>query len=215
MTGAKAGFVGELNSLRGIAALTFPLMLGAMVLAPDLYAVLFGPRWERSVFLFQVLCLLGMSQSVGTTAGWLYLATGRTDLMLRWILIAAAVILPGFVVGPRLGGLEGVAISYAATSGLLIVPSLLPAFPGLHAQRQALEYGVKVSGATVHVVDEHLDAGPIVAQEAVPVHEDDTEQALAARILEAEHRIYPRAVRAMLQGRVRISGRHAHVEGGA
>jgi phosphoribosylglycinamide formyltransferase-1 len=98
---------------------------------------------------------------------------------------------------------------------LNVHPALLPSFPGTNAQRQALEYGVKVSGATVHVVDEHLDAGPIVAQEAVPVHEDDTEQALAARILEAEHRIYPRAVRAMLQGRVRISGRRAHVEGGA
>jgi len=74
---------------------------------------------------------------------------------------------------------------------------------------------VKVSGATVHVVDEHLDAGPIVAQEAVPVREDDTEETLAARILEAEHRIYPRAVRAMLEGRVRIEGRRASVEGGA
>jgi phosphoribosylglycinamide formyltransferase-1 len=98
---------------------------------------------------------------------------------------------------------------------LNIHPSLLPAFPGVDAQRQALEHGVKVSGATVHVVDEKLDAGPIVAQEAVPVHEDDTEETLAARILEAEHRIYPRAVRAMLQGRVYISGRRARVEGGA
>ncbi len=98
---------------------------------------------------------------------------------------------------------------------LNVHPALLPAFPGVNAQRQALEHGVKVSGATVHVVDEHLDAGPIVAQEAVPVREDDTEETLAARILEAEHRIYPRAVRAMLEGRVRIEGRRASVEGGA
>jgi phosphoribosylglycinamide formyltransferase-1 len=98
---------------------------------------------------------------------------------------------------------------------LNVHPALLPSFAGTGAQRQALEHGVKVSGATVHIVDENLDAGPIVAQEAVAVHEDDTEETLAARILEAEHRIYPRAVRAMLQGRVRISGRRARVEGGA
>jgi phosphoribosylglycinamide formyltransferase-1 len=98
---------------------------------------------------------------------------------------------------------------------LNVHPALLPSFTGAGAQRQALEHGVKVSGATVHIVDENLDAGPIVAQEAVAVHEDDTEQTLAARILEAEHRIYPRAVRAMLQQRVHVSGRRARVEGGA
>ena len=82
-------------------------------------------------------------------------------------------------------------------------PSLLPAFPGKDAQRQAWEHGVKVSGATVHVVDEGLDAGPIVAQEAVPVLERTAPEELAARILEAEHRIYPRAVRCgMLRGPV-------------
>jgi phosphoribosylglycinamide formyltransferase-1 len=96
---------------------------------------------------------------------------------------------------------------------LNVHPALLPSFTGQHAQRQALEHGVKVSGATVHVVDESLDAGPILAQEAVAVLEDDTEAALAARILEAEHRIYPRAVRAMLQGRVSLTGRRARVEG--
>lgn len=86
-------------------------------------------------------------------------------------------------------------------------PSLLPAFPGLEAQRQAIEHGVKVSGATVHLVDEGLDSGPIVLQEAVAVAEDDSPEALAARILEAEHRIYPRAVRILLDGRYRIQGR--------
>jgi phosphoribosylglycinamide formyltransferase-1 len=95
---------------------------------------------------------------------------------------------------------------------LNVHPALLPAFPGLHAQRQALEHGVKLSGATVHLVDEQLDHGPIVAQAAVPVLESDDEQTLAARILEAEHRIYPRALRAMLEGRVSVTGRRAVVE---
>jgi len=96
---------------------------------------------------------------------------------------------------------------------LNVHPALLPAFPGLFAQRQALEHGVKLSGATVHLVDEGLDAGPIVAQEAVPVLANDTEETLAARILEAEHRIYPRAVRAMLEGRLSLAGRRVLVEG--
>lgn len=96
---------------------------------------------------------------------------------------------------------------------LNVHPALLPSFPGLHAQRQALEHGVKVSGATVHLVDERLDAGPILAQAAVPVLAGDSEETLSARILEAEHRIYPRAVRAMLEGRVKISAGRAIVEG--
>jgi phosphoribosylglycinamide formyltransferase-1 len=96
---------------------------------------------------------------------------------------------------------------------LNVHPALLPAFPGLDAQKQAFEHGVKVSGATVHLVDEGLDSGPIVAQEAVPVRSDDTPEALAARILEAEHRIYPRAVRLLLAGRCRVDGRRVMVEG--
>jgi phosphoribosylglycinamide formyltransferase-1 len=95
---------------------------------------------------------------------------------------------------------------------LNIHPSLLPAFPGLEAQRQALEYGVKISGATVHIVNEGLDAGPIVVQEAVPVMEGDTPAELAARTLLAEHRIYPRAVRILLDGRYRVDGRRVRVE---
>lgn len=94
---------------------------------------------------------------------------------------------------------------------LNVHPSLLPAFPGLEAQRQALDHGVKVSGATVHFVDEGLDSGPIVLQEAVPVREDDTTASLSARILEAEHRIYPRAVRLVLEGRCRVEGRRVRV----
>ena len=95
---------------------------------------------------------------------------------------------------------------------LNVHPSLLPAFPGLEAQRQAWEHGVEVSGATVHLVDESLDAGPIVLQEAVSVLASDQAEGLAARILEAEHRIYPRAVRAMLEGRCRVEGRRVFVE---
>ena len=96
---------------------------------------------------------------------------------------------------------------------LNIHPALLPAFPGLQAQRQAFEYGVKVSGATIHLVDEGLDSGPIVAQEAVPVRSDDTAESLAVRILEVEHRLYPRAVRLLLEGRSRVEGRRVIEEG--
>ena len=90
---------------------------------------------------------------------------------------------------------------------LNIHPSLLPAFPGLHAQDQAWLHGVKVTGATVHLVDEGLDSGPIVLQEAVPVEAGDDARRLAARILDAEHRIYPRAVRLVLEGRYEVRGR--------
>jgi len=88
-----------------------------------------------------------------------------------------------------------------------IHPSLLPAFPGLHAQRQALDHGVRVAGATVHFVDEGVDSGPIVLQAAVPVLPGDTEESLAQRILVEEHRIYPEAVRLFAEGRLYIEGR--------
>jgi len=90
---------------------------------------------------------------------------------------------------------------------LNIHPSLLPAFPGLDAQHQALEHGVKFSGCTVHFVDEGLDSGPIIAQAVVPVLEDDSLQTLAARILQAEHRIYSQAIGLVLSGDYRIEGR--------
>ena len=90
---------------------------------------------------------------------------------------------------------------------LNIHPSLLPAFPGLDAQRQALEHGVRISGCTVHFVDEDLDAGPIVIQAAVPVLDDDTVDTLSTRILAEEHRIYPEAIRMVLAGNYRIEGR--------
>jgi phosphoribosylglycinamide formyltransferase 1 len=99
---------------------------------------------------------------------------------------------------------------------LNVHPSLLPAFPGLEPQRQALAYGAKISGATVHFVDEDLDSGPILLQEAVPVRDDDTEDSLAARILEVEHRLYPLAVRIVLEGRYRLEGRRVRLlEAGA
>jgi phosphoribosylglycinamide formyltransferase-1 len=97
---------------------------------------------------------------------------------------------------------------------LNIHPSLLPSFPGLDAQGQALAHGVKISGATVHLVDERLDAGPIVLQQAVPILDDDTADRLAARILEVEHQIYPRAARLLLEGRVRLEGRRVIAEEG-
>ena len=90
---------------------------------------------------------------------------------------------------------------------LNIHPSLLPSFPGLEAPRQALEYGVKFSGCTVHLVDENLDAGPILAQAIVPVRDDDTDETLSARILAEEHRIYTAAVNLILSKKYRIVGR--------
>ena len=90
---------------------------------------------------------------------------------------------------------------------LNIHPSLLPAFPGLDAQHQALAYGVKVTGCTVHFVDEQLDSGPVVLQSPVPVLDDDTDESLSARILAEEHRIYTEAIAIVLSGRYRIQGR--------
>ena len=90
---------------------------------------------------------------------------------------------------------------------LNIHPSLLPSFPGLEAQHQALEHGAKFSGCTVHFVDEHLDAGPILIQAAVPILDDDTEETLSARILSEEHRIYSEAINLVLSGNFRVEGR--------
>jgi phosphoribosylglycinamide formyltransferase-1 len=90
---------------------------------------------------------------------------------------------------------------------LNIHPSLLPSFPGLESQRQALEYGVKFAGCTVHFVDENLDAGPIVLQAVVPVKDDDTDATLSERILKEEHRIYSEAVKIILEGNFKITGR--------
>ena len=91
---------------------------------------------------------------------------------------------------------------------LNVHPSLLPAFPGVDAQRQALEHGVKIAGCTVHLVTPALDAGPIVMQASVPVHDDDTVESLAARILTEEHRIYPEAIARVLNGKWILRGEH-------
>jgi len=94
---------------------------------------------------------------------------------------------------------------------LNIHPALLPAFPGVHAQKQAFEYGVKVAGCTVHFVDSGTDTGPIIAQAVVPVLDDDTEDTLQQRILSEEHRIFPAVVKAVAEGRVRVDGRRVHI----
>lgn len=107
--------------------------------------------------------------------------------------------------------LSGAFVGHFAGRLLNIHPSLLPAFPGLHPHRQALEHGVKVSGATVHFVDEGVDTGPIVLQAAVPVLAGDTEATLGDRILAEEHRIYPEAVRLFAEGRLEIRGRRVHI----
>ena len=94
---------------------------------------------------------------------------------------------------------------------LNIHPALLPSFPGLHAQRQALEHGVRVSGCSVHLVDSGTDTGPIILQRCVPVEQDDTEESLADRILEEEHRILPEAVRLFLEERLEVQGRRVRI----
>ena len=92
-----------------------------------------------------------------------------------------------------------------------IHPALLPSFPGLHAQRQALDHGVRVTGCTVHFVDEGVDSGPVILQKAVPVMDGDDEEKLSARILEQEHQLYPEAVRLFGEGRIRVQGRRVSV----
>ena len=109
---------------------------------------------------------------------------------------------------------------HAYTGRILnIHPALLPSFPGAHAHRDALAYGVKVSGCTVHFVDEGMDSGPIILQASVPVTEDDTEETLAARVLEQEHRIFPEAIKLYVEDRLRTDGRRVHIlpaaEGGS
>lgn len=94
-----------------------------------------------------------------------------------------------------------------------IHPALLPAFPGLHAQRQALRYGAKVSGCTVHFVDEGVDTGPIIIQAVVPVLDSDTEESLSTRILQYEHQIYPQAIQLFAEGRLELRGRQVFCRG--
>jgi phosphoribosylglycinamide formyltransferase 1 len=118
------------------------------------------------------------------------------------------VVLAGFM---RL--LSPVFVSTYSNRIMNIHPALLPAFPGLHVQKKTVEYGVRFSGCTVHFVNEECDEGPIIIQAVVPVFPDDTEDSLAARILEQEHRIYPRAIQLYSEGRLRIEGRKVFVDG--
>jgi phosphoribosylglycinamide formyltransferase-1 len=104
--------------------------------------------------------------------------------------------------------LSDVVIAAFPNAIMNIHPALLPAFPGLHAQKQALDYGVRLAGCTVHFVDPGTDTGPIILQAAVPVEQDDNVESLSARIQEEEHRIYPEAVRLFAAGRIRVQGRH-------
>jgi phosphoribosylglycinamide formyltransferase-1 len=94
-----------------------------------------------------------------------------------------------------------------------IHPALLPSFPGLHGQKQAVDYGVRISGCTVHFVDEGMDTGPVIIQAAVPVFADDTEDRLSERILKLEHRIFPEAIRLFSEGRLRVEGRVVTIAG--
>ncbi len=96
---------------------------------------------------------------------------------------------------------------------LNIHPALLPSFPGTHGPRQALQYGVRFSGCTVHILDEGVDTGPVVVQAVVPVYDDDTEETLAARILKQEHRIYPIAIRLFFGGSLSVEGRRVRIPG--
>ena len=93
-----------------------------------------------------------------------------------------------------------------------IHPALLPAFPGTHGQKKAIDYGVKFSGCTVHFVDEGIDTGPIIIQSVVPVYEEDTEETLSQRILKEEHRIYPRAIQLYTEGRLKVVGRKVQIK---
>lgn len=94
-----------------------------------------------------------------------------------------------------------------------IHPALLPSFPGLHGQKQAVDYGVRISGCTVHFVEEGMDTGPVIIQAAVPVSPDDTEESLSGRILKLEHRIFPEAIRLFSEGRLRVEGRVVKISG--
>lgn len=94
-----------------------------------------------------------------------------------------------------------------------IHPALLPSFPGLHGQKQANDYGVKISGCTVHFVDEGMDTGPVIIQAAVPVRDDDTEETLAERILRLEHKIFPEAIKLFAEGRIKMQGRRVVIKG--
>ncbi|NVM03925.1 MAG: polysaccharide biosynthesis C-terminal domain-containing protein, partial [Candidatus Helarchaeota archaeon] len=110
------------KTTRYIATVTFPLMVGFSVVAPQFIRVIFGPQWERSIFLAQILALVGLIQSIGTTVGWIYQSQGRTDIMFRWGLFSVAIVGIAFVIGLH-GDVEGVTIAYAIAVLLLAYPN--------------------------------------------------------------------------------------------
>ncbi|MFH1027407.1 MAG: phosphoribosylglycinamide formyltransferase, partial [Pseudomonadota bacterium] len=107
--------------------------------------------------------------------------------------------------------LSEVMISAFPNAIINIHPALLPAFPGLHAQQQAIDYGVRFSGCTVHIVDCGTDTGPIILQSIVPVEQDDTEATLSARIQKEEHRTFPEAIKLFSEGKIKVEGRHVRI----
>jgi phosphoribosylglycinamide formyltransferase-1 len=94
---------------------------------------------------------------------------------------------------------------------LNVHPSLLPSFKGLNAQKQAFDYGVKISGCTVHFIDDNIDTGPIIIQESVPIYDTDTEEDISKRILKIEHKLYPLAIKLFSDGKLRLEGRKVHL----
>lgn len=159
--------------------------------------------------------VLDKARALGVKAIWLDPGPKRTFLIpeveKRWVEVLRKhnvdyVLLAGFMRVIKKSMLDAFAGRI-----LNIHPALLPSFKGLDAQRQAWEYGVRYSGATVHFVDDSLDGGPIILQEPVKVEDDDTPESLAARILEAEHRIYPEAVRLLAHGHLKVERRRVKI----
>lgn len=148
------------------------------------------PTWvvERSRFASRQAFYQALAQHIGETGAHLVVLAGFMRILPPWLVQAYR----GRIVN--------------------IHPSLLPAFPGLEAPRQALEYGVRFTGCTVHFVDEGVDTGPIILQAVVPVYPDDDVQSLTARIQEQEHRIYPKALALYAEGRIRLQGRRVMIQ---
>ena len=150
----------------------------------------------------------GIPVGIFASAGYKDRASQEEDI-LKWLKAehAELLLLAGYM---RI--LSGDFVEKAGIPILNIHPSLLPAFPGMHAQRQALEYGVKFSGCTVHFVDKEVDSGPVILQAVVPVLDEDTEDSLAQRILKEEHRIYPLAVKLLASNKLAVRGHRVFIK---
>ncbi|HWQ88346.1 MAG TPA: phosphoribosylglycinamide formyltransferase [Desulfitobacteriaceae bacterium] len=150
----------------------------------------------------------GIPVGIFSSAGYTDRASQEKDI-LKWLKRehVELLLLAGYM---RI--LSGNFVEKAGIPILNIHPSLLPAFPGMHAQRQALEYGVKFSGCTVHLVDKEVDSGPVILQAVVPVLDEDTEDSLAQRILKEEHRIYPLAVKLLAENKLEVRGHRVFIK---